>query len=589
MSVPRDGVGFCLREYNSGLYLGIKDDARYAGADAVLTAVSEPSPPQWFLKSEQDAYYLVNASAPEMCLNVAYESKSIGDSIQQWSCNGGASELWTLLPRAAGRFALVNKNSGLAIGAADLKSGASITQKASVDDAKAQWNILRQGLEHHRHSAQDLADEMIYNIYAPIYSNDGTLDAINRDLSRIANLGFSTVLLMPIHPMGVATGKHPTVGSPYCVSDFYGVDSALGQHFDSARLVSEAHALGLKVIMDVVLNHTAWSHPFITKRPDFYVHTKGKKRGSDTIAQAFWFNDVAQLDYKSGTAVRDYMTDMLVWWMRNYNVDGYRFDTADNPYGDDRMIPALVWYHIGSILRTINPGVILLGECTNPSLSLRPFNMDYNNYSLQQAVITATKAQDARHLSEVFEELKRSHPAGMLHTSIMQTWDMDLDLRMYGGPDGTLAASIFNFTIEGVPMLFAGEEVGNDCGGLNTHVPINWNGPLADRFNKFYVNMVGLRRDKVTLRRGSTEWLKVTGTGRGLIAFLRAIREEQCLVAINFSAVAVQGHVPGLSNSGWIEVTPTGAAHPIPHSSPPLLCLGPWDFLMFTRSSTVSS
>ena len=610
MSVPEDGITFALKHEPTGLYLGTA--GMYAGAEVVLTASSNGSAPRWMLQEYQSGHYLLNAADITMCLNVAYESKAAGASLQQWSCNGGASEMWTLVSTSIGGTTLVNQNSRLAVGAAGSTSGSAVIQMASANDPLAQWQVVLHdslasssttstatapasttnfGSSRNVHAAT-FGDEMIYNIYPPIFSSTGNLAAITHDLSRIAGLGFSAILLMPIHPIGLPHGNHPACGSPYAVADYYAIDPALGQLSDFAILTSQAHALGLKIIMDVVLNHTAWTHPFVVQHPEHYVHTDGIKNNPNSTSQAFHFDDVAQLDFKSSPAVQKYMLTMLVWWMRNYNVDGFRFDTADNPYGKDRMIPATAWAFIGSNLKAVNPRVILLGECCNPELSLSPFDMDYANYSLQPAVAFATKTQDASRLPKVFSQLQSAHPEGMLHTSIMQNWDMDLDLNMYGGPDGTLCAAVFNFTIEGVPMLFAGEEVGNDCGGYNTHEPVNWGSSLATRFSSFYKSLGMLRRTHEALRKGDTNWL-TSGAGAGLLVFTRRGQSEEFLIAINFSASAVEGSASTrksflkkekLSTGGWSEVTPPGAAHAIPHPNPPAVKLGPWDFSISRRA-----
>ena len=605
MSVPADGVAFALRNIATGLYLSTT--ASYAGAEIVLENVSQGSATRWILQSHQNGQYLLKAADTTMCLNVAYESKDVGAKLQQWSCNEGLSEMWTIVPTSTGGSTLINRNSGLLAGAAGSISGSAVIQKASADDPLAQWQVIppdhQAGSSNAtapttitNNTAKDnlavtFADEMIYNIYTPVFSSNGNLAAITHGLSRIAGLGFSTILIMPIHPMGVPFEDRPACGSPYAVADYYGIDPALGKPSDFANLIGQAHALGLKVIMDVVLNHTAWNHPFVVQHPEYYVHKDSTKSSPRSISQAFDFDDVAQLDFKTGPAVKKYMLTMLVWWMRNYNVDGFRFDTADNPYGKDRMIPAETWTFIGNNLKAVNPRVILLGECCNPELSLRPFDMDYANYSLQPAVANATKPQNASNLPKVFSQLQSAHPAGMLHTSIMQNWDMDLDLNMYGGPDGTLCAAVFNFSVEGVPMIFAGEEVGNDRGGHNTHTPVNWASFLASRFSAFYKSLGMLRRSHEALRKGETTWL-TCGGGAGLIAFTRKREIEEFFIAINFSASAVGGTASTrkslfkkdkLSSEGWTEVTPPGAACDVSHPAPPTIKLGPWDFAIFCR------
>ena len=609
MSVPAHGVALALKNVATGLYLSTT--ASYAGAEIVLENVPAGSAARWILQSHHSGQYLLNAADTTMCLNVAYESKAVGAKLQQWSCNGGLSEMWSIVPTLTGGSTLINQNSGLIAGAAGSISGSAVIQTASADDPLAQWHVIMSDYPPGSSNAiaaaapatiaenagindplaETFADEMIYNIYTPVFSSNGNLAAVTNDLSRIAGLGFSSILLMPIHPIGVPFEDRPACGSPYAVADYYGMNPALGEPSDLAKLMGQAHSLGLKVIMDVVLNHTAWNHPFVVQHPEYYVHMGSTKNSSRSISQAFNFDDVAQLDFKTGPAVKKYMLTMLVWWMRSYNVDGFRFDTADNPYGKDRMIPAETWTFIGTNLKAVNPRVILLGECCNPELSLRPFDMDYANYSLQPAVAYATKTQDACNLPKVFSQLQSAHPAGMLHTSIMQNWDMDLDLNMYGGPDGTLCAAVFNFCVEGVPMLFAGEEVGNDRGGHNTHTPINWASSLANRFSAFYKSLGMLRRSHEALRKGETAWL-ACGGGAGLIAFTRKRGNEELFIAINFSASAVGGSASTrkslfkkdkLSSEGWTEVTPPGAAYAVPHPAPPTIKLGPWDFAILCR------
>lgn len=142
MSIPTEGVAFSLRNNVTGFYLGIKDSAAYAGAEAILTIAPNASLPRWYLRREQDAYYLINASALTMCLNVAYERMIAGGELQQWSCNGGRSELWNLVPTSSSSFSLVNVNSGLAVGAAGLNLGSSVTQTGSASDALSQWELV---------------------------------------------------------------------------------------------------------------------------------------------------------------------------------------------------------------------------------------------------------------------------------------------------------------------------------------------------------------------------------------------------------------------------------------------------------------
>jgi glycosidase len=86
----------------------------------------------------------------------------------------------------------------------------------------------------------------------------GNLSGVTASLNRIHAMGSNAIYLLPATPVGLPTGNHPAFGSPYCMNDFYGINSAFGSASDLKNLVNQAHQLGMKVILDQVLNHSAW-------------------------------------------------------------------------------------------------------------------------------------------------------------------------------------------------------------------------------------------------------------------------------------------------------------------------------------------
>ncbi|MFW6413407.1 MAG: alpha-amylase family glycosyl hydrolase [Oceanicaulis sp.] len=109
----------------------------------------------------------------------------------------------------------------------------------------------------------------IYQINTRQFTEDGTFAAAEAELPRLAAMGVDIVWLMPIHPIGEARRKG-TLGSPYSVRDFYGVNPEFGTLEDLRAFVAAAHALDMHVILDWVANHSAWDNPLVTERPDFY-------------------------------------------------------------------------------------------------------------------------------------------------------------------------------------------------------------------------------------------------------------------------------------------------------------------------------
>src|ERR1051326_9499948 len=102
-----------------------------------------------------------------------------------------------------------------------------------------------------------LRNGVIYELFPRNFSVQGNFNGISERLDELKDLGVDIVWLMPIHPLGQKLRKG-RVGSPYAVRDYYGINPDYGSEADLKRLVAEAHRRGLKVIIDMVANHTAW-------------------------------------------------------------------------------------------------------------------------------------------------------------------------------------------------------------------------------------------------------------------------------------------------------------------------------------------
>src|SRR5205823_8954237 len=120
--------------------------------------------------------------------------------------------------------------------------------------AHAQRDVSR---ESARASAAWARDGVIYEIYPRDFSEQGNFSGVTAQLDRLKELGVTILWLMPIHPIGQEK-KKGTIGSPYAVRDYYGVNPDYGAKDDLKRLINESHRRGLKVIIDIVANHTSW-------------------------------------------------------------------------------------------------------------------------------------------------------------------------------------------------------------------------------------------------------------------------------------------------------------------------------------------
>jgi glycosidase len=435
----------------------------------------------------------------------------------------------------------------------------------------------------------DLAATTIYCVYVPIFSTAGNLAAVTTQLPRIRALGLDVVYLLPVTPIGKPIGTHPSYNSPYSVHDYYAIDPAIGSSQDLVNLVDSAHHLGMHVILDEVLNHTSWDNALITQHPEYYLHSDGNRNNPASIEiAASTFADSAQLDYKTmpDLGLRQYVTDMLLAMVRTYDVDGFRFDTADDPFGAGRLIPADFWQGLRPQLEAAKPGLLMLGEEEDPALADAPFELDYGwilqgKYGPGGLRQVATGAS-ASLLQQAWQGQQTGWPAAMKHMTLLQDWDFDEDLKLYGGVANTLAAATFNFTIDGVPLLFNGEEVGNDNSAFNTHAPIDWTGPNASAFTPFYESLLALRNGSSALQQGAVTWIANSAPAH-VVSYTRSDASATYLVVINFSGAAVAGTVSAPAASGWLDVSPVGAPGGDAHAIPPALSLKAFDFAVFQQ------
>ena len=366
-------------------------------------------------------------------------------------------------------------------------------------------------------------DGVIYEIYPRAFSPQGNFNAITARLDELKDLGVTILWLMPIHPIGQEK-KKGTIGSPYAVRDYYAINPEYGTAADLKRLVREAHSRGLKVIIDIVANHTSWDS-VLMKHPEFY---KRDDKGKITYPYD-WF-DIAALNY-SNRELRRYMTDMLKYWIREFDLDGFRCDVAAE-------LPTDFWENARRELEQVKPDIVMLAEAHKAELMVSAFDLDYS-WPMHSALTQVLQGRaPATVLREEWEKEVKEWPRGALHMRFSDNHDERRAIARFGEP-AALAASALVFSLDGVPMLYNGMEVGDTtesgAPALFEKLPIFWS--IAERrpeFPKFYKQLIALRRSSVALRRGSLEWLRNSDEAR-VVTFLRRSGDEEVLVAINFS------------------------------------------------------
>jgi glycosidase len=391
-----------------------------------------------------------------------------------------------------------------------------------------------------RPSPQWLKSGTVYQIFVRSFSPSGDLNGVTARLDDLHKLGVNIVWLMPIHPYGQVK-KKGSLGSPYAISNYYAIDKPLGTKDDLKRLVEEAHKRQMKVILDMVANHTAWDSVMMA-HPEYY---KKDKEGHVTYPHDW--TDVAALDY-SNAKLRRYMTDALIYWVKDFDIDGYRCDAAGE-------VPTDFWEQARRELDQVKPDIIMLAEAQKPDLLRSAFDIDYAWPMLHVVDGIEMNGEPATKVRDMIQQQDALCPKGALHLRMSDDHDELRATTRYGFP-GAIAASALMFTLDGAPLIYNGMEVGDSTQSSDPALfepqKIFWGAQKWHPANpKFYSMMAALRREHPALQQGATIWLH-NSDEQHVVTYLRRAGSEEFLIAINLSNTPFRGSVEAAGN--WKEI-----------------------------------
>jgi cyclomaltodextrinase len=413
---------------------------------------------------------------------------------------------------------------------------------------------------------------IIYEIFPRQFSAAGNFTGITAQLDRLQQLGVNILWLMPIHPVGKLRAKG-ALGSPYAVRDYYDINPEYGTAADLHRLIGEAHRRGLKVIIDIVADHTAWDS-VLMKTPDFY---RQDAAGQIIPPRPDWA-DVAGLNYDN-PQLRRYMIDMMKHWVREFDLDGFRCDAAG-------MVPIDFWERVRTELDALKPGLFMLAEWDDPALMAHAFDVDYpwKGYAaLADAIAGRAPVSVVR---QQWQRDEAQYERGALRMRFSDNHDEIRAIARFGEP-AALAASALVFTLDGVPLLYNGMEVGDvaesRAPALFEKVPINWNS--AERHPQFpraYQELIALRHAHPPFTDGELIWLHNSQEAR-VLSFIRRDAHETLLVTVNLSSQPFVGKVE-TGHASYTDITPaTDAAKSTRVAALPALALAAWEYRVFRQ------
>ena len=407
---------------------------------------------------------------------------------------------------------------------------------------------------------------VIYGINTRQFSPAGNLAGVASQLDRLHSLGATVLWLLPIN----TPGKLKAFGSPYCVQDYYAINPAYGTAADLHKVVDGAHKRGMKVILDLPLDHTSWDNALISQHPDWYRHDDGAVHNAASISRSPMWPDVAQLDY-SNQPLHSYMIDMEKHWLTTFNLDGFRYDSAE-------LVPTEFWNESSTALRAVKPDVLLLGESHRPETMMKAFDVDYS-FTLYPQLADAMKGKEpAMSIPETLKYEMYQFPKGALHMRYAGNQDTDKPAALFG-PNGAQAAAVLTFTMDGVPLIYNGQEVGDAApGNFISAPPIKWTA-ANQTVDALYTHLAALRRQHPALVEGTTTWIGSNHPNQ-VAGYVRSDGKETIVVAVNLANAPMQVTLPLKAKQTLTDITPVttstkGIATPVSQ------VLGPYGFRIY--------
>lgn len=299
---------------------------------------------------------------------------------------------------------------------------------------------------------------VIYQIFTRNYK-DGTFKAVEADLARIKALGVDYIYLLPVQPSGKVHRKG-RMGSPYAIRDYRAVDPAQGTMEEFIALTEAVHRAGMKIMLDVVYNHTSPDSVLAEEHPEWFFH---KSDGSFGNRVGDWW-DVIDLDY-ANPGLWDYQIDTLKMWA-GY-VDGFRCDVAP-------LVPLEFWKRARKEVAEVRPDCLWLAESVEPEFIrycrgngltaasdaelYQAFDIlyDYDAFGRQTGALTGENS-----LSEYLDYINLQeciYPDNFSKLRNLENHDRNRAACMIPDPAALRNWTAWSFFATGTTMLYAGQE-----------------------------------------------------------------------------------------------------------------------------------
>lgn len=426
-------------------------------------------------------------------------------------------------------------------------------------------------------------DAVFYEVFVRSFMDSngdgiGDFNGLTSKLDYLKSLGITALWLMPIHPSPSYHG--------YDVLNYYAVNSQYGSLDDFKHLVDEAHTRNIRIIIDLVLNHTSIQHPwFIAANSDEKSSYRNWYIWSDTSPSNKWvqgksnnyyayFGDgMPDLNYQNPEVTLQ-MEKMSSFWLKTIGVDGFRVDAAKHLIEEGSKLENTASTHTWlrdfyTFYKTENPDAYVVGEVGGAGgLIAKTYSGQMDqifNFELASAIVNSAMGGANSSVNSAYKFILHDKPDGNFATFLTNHDQNRVMSTLNGQTNKAKVAASLLLTAPGTPFIYYGEELGmqGKKPDENIRLPMQWTNDLATAgftsgqpwrepgnntatinvndqekdptsLLNHYRTLISIRKKFHSLQTGSLTLLE-TGNP-GVFAILRKEGQETVLVLINLSA-----------------------------------------------------
>ncbi len=376
----------------------------------------------------------------------------------------------------------------------------------------------------------DKSNDFDVDLNDPAAYHGGDFKGITEKLDYLSDLGVTAIWLTPV------VKNEPKGYHGYWTEDFYETEEHFGSKEDLKKLVKNAHDRGIKVILDLVVNHTGYQHSWLNdseKNDWFHPRMEIGNWDNQQEIENGWLAGLPDLNTEN-LETRKYLLDVAEYWIKEADIDGYRLDTV-------KHVPKDFWMEFSERVKETKPGFYLIGEVWHNDPR---YIADYNKAGIESFVdyplfnemvrIFRKSGQSLSELSSVWERNKFYYEDPYTLGNFIDNHDnirfvREVLLKQENPEKRLKMALTYLYTAPGIPILYQGTE----------HMMDGAKDPDNRRMMDFsqnkdieaFTSKLGkLRQKHPALRRGDYTMMVDKG---GTAVFKRSYKDETLYIVYN--------------------------------------------------------